>query len=65
MAKYLTTRDLYIVTGMNLPVIMTLLLSIENEELSDELIRESIEDAKNQLVYVNDHYNQVLDEDDE
>jgi PTS family mannose/fructose/sorbose porter component IIA len=44
---------------------MTLLLSIENEELSDELIRESIEDAKNQLVYVNDHYNQVLDEDDE
>lgn len=65
MAKYLTTRDLYIVTGMNLPVIMTLLLSIANEELSDELIRESIEDAKNQLVYVNDHYNQVLDEDDE
>lgn len=63
--RYMSTRNLFLVTGMNLPIIMTLLLSIESEDLSEELIRKSIDEAKNQLLFVNDIYNQVTDEDDE
>lgn len=61
----MSKRNLFLVTGMNLPIIMTLLLSIESEDLSEELIRKSIDEAKNQLLFVNDIYNQVTDEDDE
>ncbi|WP_112444306.1 MULTISPECIES: PTS N-acetylglucosamine transporter subunit IIBC [unclassified Streptococcus] len=63
--RYMSKRNLFLVTGMNLPIIMTLLLSIESEDLSEELIRKSIDEAKNQLLFVNDIYNQVTDEDDE
>ena len=59
--RYMSKRNLFLVTGMNLPIIMTLLLSIESEDL----IRKSIDEAKNQLLFVNDIYNQVTDEDDE
>ena len=61
----MSKRNLFLVTGMNLPIIMTLLLSIESEDLSEDLIRKSIDEAKNQLLFVNDIYNQVTDEDDE
>lgn len=63
--RYMSKRNLFLVTGMNLPIIMTLLLSIESEDLSEDLIRKSIDEAKNQLLFVNDIYNQVTDEDDE
>lgn len=63
--RYMSKRNLILVTGMNLPIIMTLLLSIESEDLSEDLIRKSIDEAKNQLLFVNDIYNQVTDEDDE
>ena len=63
--RYMSKRNLFLVTGMNLPIIMTLLLSIESEDLSEEFIRKSIDEAKNQLLVVNDIYNQVTDEDDE
>ncbi|EFO01294.1 PTS sugar transporter subunit IIA [Streptococcus mitis] len=63
--RYMSKRNLLLVTGMNLPIIMTLLLSIESEDLSEDLIRKSIDEAKNQLLFVNDIYNQVTDEDDE
>ena len=61
----MSKRNLFLVTGMDLPIIMTLLLSIESEDLSEDLIRKSIDEAKNQLLFVNDIYNQVTDEDDE
>lgn len=54
--RYMSKRNLFLVTGMNLPIIMTLLLSIESEDLSEELIRKSIDEAKNQLLFVNDIY---------
>lgn len=63
--RYMSKRNLFLVTGMNLPIIMILLLSIESEDLSEDLIRKSIDEAKNQLLFVNDIYNQVTDEDDE
>lgn len=63
--RYMSKRNLFLVTGMNLPIIMMLLLSIESEDLSEDLIRKSIDEAKNQLLFVNDIYNQVTDEDDE
>ena len=46
----MSKSNLFLVTGMNLPIIMTLLLSIESEDLSEELIRKSIDEAKNQLL---------------
>lgn len=63
--RYMSKRNLFLVTGMNLPIIMTLLLSIESEDLSEDLIRKSIDEAKNQLLFVNDIYNQVTDEEDD
>ena len=33
---------------MNLPVIMSLLLQLENQDLSESLITQAIEEAKNQ-----------------
>ena len=33
--RYMSKRNLFLVTGMNLPIIMTLLLSIESEDLSE------------------------------
>ena len=63
--RYMSKRNLFLVTGMNLPIIMTLLLSIESEDLSEDLIRKSIDEAKYHLLFVNDIYNQVTDEDDE
>ena len=45
--------NVHLITGMNLPVIMALLLQLENQELSESLITQAIEEAKNQIIYVN------------
>ena len=39
--------NVHVIAGMNLPIIMTLLLQLENQPLSEALITQSIEEAKN------------------
>ena len=44
--KTVKNQNVHLITGMNLPVIMALLLQLENQELSESLITQAIEEAK-------------------
>lgn len=58
--------NIELIAGANLPIIMTIVLSLGEQDLSKDDIRVAIEEARNQLVYVNDLLStQEIDEDDE
>lgn len=58
--------NIELIAGANLPIIMTIVLSLGEQDLSKDEIRVAIEEARNQLVYVNDLLStQEIDEDDE
>lgn len=65
--KYLQYPNVYVITGMNLPIVLSVVLSLSSyEKVDEDVIRSSIEDAKSQIVYVNDVMkNMEADEDDE
>lgn len=65
--KYLQYPNVYVITGMNLPIVLSIVLSLSSyEKVDEDVIRSSIEDAKSQIVYVNDVMkNMEADEDDE
>lgn len=58
--------NIELIAGANLPIIMTIVLGLGEQDLSKDDIRVAIEEARNQLVYVNDLLStQEVDEDDE
>lgn len=58
--------NIELIAGANLPIIMTIVLSLGEQDLTKDEIRVAIEEARNQLVYVNDLLStQEVDEDDE
>lgn len=65
--KYLQYPNVYVITGMNLPIVLSVVLSLSSyEKVDEDVIRSSIEDVKSQIVYVNDVMkNMEADEDDE
>ncbi|KRL02443.1 PTS sugar transporter subunit IIA [Liquorilactobacillus capillatus] len=65
--KYLTQPHIHLITGINLPVILTILLALPKENyLSPTTIRNALTDARTQLIYVNDYLTaQIQDGDDE
>ena len=53
--KYLQHPNVYIITGMSLPIVLSVVLSLSSYDKVDEtVIRSAIEDAKQQTVFVND-----------
>lgn len=52
--KYLSEYNIKLISGVNLPLLLTLGLSLSSGELSEDNIRDGIEEARKQLVYVND-----------
>lgn len=53
--KYLQYPNVYIITGMSLPIVLSIVLSLSSYDKVDEtVIRSAIEDAKQQTVFVND-----------
>lgn len=52
ISGFLKNRRIHLITGINLPVIMELVL--RNEELGDEEISAIIEEARQHLIYVNE-----------
>lgn len=65
-ASYLSRPHFHVIAGMNLPIIMTILLTLNEENTSPEHLRQSIQEAQEQIVYVNDFFaKQALDEEDE
>ncbi|MHC5268613.1 PTS sugar transporter subunit IIA [Enterococcus sp. LJL98] len=64
--KKMKDYNIELITGANLPVLITIVLGMGDGELSKDTIRLAIEEAKNQLVYVNDFLEtQEVDDDDE
>lgn len=65
--KYLNYPNVYVVTGMSLPIVLSVVLTLKAcDQIDETLIRSAIEDAKGQIVYVNDMMKNVgVDEDDE
>ncbi|GEB76848.1 hypothetical protein SIN01_11930 [Sporolactobacillus inulinus] len=54
------------ITGINLPIVLTIALKPDDTYLTAEQIRSSLDEAKEQLIYVNDFItNRPEDEDDE
>lgn len=66
-SKYLTQSNIQLITGMNLPVIMTILLSAGSEKVTPQLIEQAITEGREQLIYVNQYVKEQvqLDEEDE
>lgn len=53
--KYLQHPNVYIITWMSLPIVLSVVLSLSSYDKVDEtVIRSAIEDAKQQTVFVND-----------
>lgn len=65
-AKRISEYNIELISGTNLPILMTIALKLNGEKVSADIIREEIKNATDQLVYVNDSLlNQAMDEDDE
>ena len=58
--KHLNRKNLHLVTGMNLPLLMTMFLS--QEEDVAQMIRQCVSEAKEGLIYCNDQVENVDDE---
>lgn len=58
-------KNLNIVSGVNLPLILTLIEKQNDYDSIKELIRESIEECSNSLVYCNDELEKKIEEDQE
>lgn len=52
--KYLSRPNVHLIAGMNLPVIMSCLLSLGNEPLDPIRLRQELEEGRQQIIYVND-----------
>lgn len=63
---YLAQGNVHVITGMNLPVILTLLLSLGETPITEQQIQQAIAEAREQLLYVNAFIRtQASDEEDE
>lgn len=62
---YLNQPNIHVITGMNLPVIMAVVLGTMGQKITPELIQKSIADARTQLVYVNDYLQAQVEADEE
>lgn len=58
-------KNLNIVSGVNLPLILTLIEKQNDYDSIKELIRESIEECSNSLIYCNDELEKKIEEDQE
>lgn len=58
-------KNLNIVSGVNLPLILTLIEKQNDYDNPKELIRESIEECSNSLIYCNDELEKKIEEDQE
>ena len=65
-AKRIGRENYYLITGVNLPLLLNITLLLQNGEVDEEDIRNAIEESKNQMIFVNDAMaSSNLDDDDE
>ncbi|MBN7273798.1 PTS N-acetylglucosamine transporter subunit IIBC [Ligilactobacillus pobuzihii] len=64
--KYLDNPHFHLIAGMNLPLVLSVLLALPDGFLEPDQLRAEIQEAKQQIVYVNDKVKELAtDEDDE
>lgn len=65
-AKRIGRKNYFLVTGVNLPLLLNITLLLQNGEVTEDDIRNAIEESKGQMFYVNDVLatNDVDDEDE-
>ena len=64
--KYLQYPNVYVITGMNLPIVLSVCLSLSScDKVNEDIIRNAIDDAKSQIVYVNDVMKNMEDDEDD
>ena len=64
--SYLSRDHFHVITGVNLPVIMTIALQPNDTYLTDDMIQSAITEAREQLIYVNDFVAKLaIDDEDE
>ena len=65
-AKRIGKENYYLITGVNLPLLLNITLLLQNGEIDEEDIRNAIEESKNQMIFVNDAMaSSNLDDEDE
>ncbi|BBN99786.1 PTS sugar transporter subunit IIA [Sporolactobacillus terrae] len=64
-AKYTARPHFHVITGINLPIVLAIALKPEGTYLTAEQIRLSLNEAKEQLVYVNDFISNRPEEDED
>ena len=62
VAQMLVNHDFFLVSGMNLALILQLIMC---QEVDEDSLKNMIEEAKNDLVLVNDLLNNIHSDDDE
>jgi len=63
-SRYIARPHVHVITGMNLPIIISLVLTPDTAYLTADQIRSALNEAKDQLAYVND-FIANMSEDDE
>ncbi|MBS7576737.1 MULTISPECIES: PTS N-acetylglucosamine transporter subunit IIBC [unclassified Enterococcus] len=64
--QFIELPHFHLITGMNLPVVMSIILALTDDYLSAETIRLAVDEAQAQLIYVNDFVKaQTMDDEDE
>ncbi len=58
--SYLHKKNFHLITGINLPLLINLFLNEDKEAC--ELIKESLEQAKDGLIYCNEKLKQIIDD---
>lgn len=65
-AKRIGRENYYLITGVNLPLLLNITLLLQNGEIDEVDIRNAIEESKNQMIFVNDAMaSSNLDDEDE
>lgn len=54
----------HLISGVNLPLALSLLLLPENDKITKEKINALVDEAKQQIVYINDYKNESCDDDE-
>ncbi|WP_141432601.1 PTS sugar transporter subunit IIA [Bacillus sp. 03113] len=62
---YTSRPHFHVISGMNLPVIMPLVLELNDQYLTADKIHFALNEAKEQLVYVNDFVANMSDDDED
>ena len=65
LTTYLGTENYYLISGANLPVMLELLLLPENIPLTEELIAEKVEAARESLIFMNHFQRNNYNDEDE